>query len=299
MIELLGVQPVLPKFGPGQLPEDYLPINDRTLKAKDDFGPLPFRVSSSSNQHHSNYINQCVLDSVDGDREYLYPFEFWSTVRVMSRWKFGRLNDLISLQADRLVSRTPKVGEELVGKASVQSVRKRGGLSFGFFQSTTRTERGELCIRANDVLLLISGCDAVALKKAVAQACEEKIAARIDSRASILAEWSLRMRFQWPEGLWHNNVHTHNYAVSLGYERALVEGPPIVDVVWHVDQRYRSITRPCHLSWKYLGPLHVGTPVVLVRSVLTSSLRRYQICEAAIEYPSNCRVLLDMEVKDL
>lgn len=299
MIDLARVQPVLPKYDRGELPVDYLPLSGHTLRSNEVFGALPFTVTPTSHRHHLDHMNLCARRPLHGSDEDLYPFEFWSMVRVMSRWKFGRLNELISIGAERLVLSRPNVGEELIGSASVQSIKTQGGVCFGFFQSTTTSESGELYMKARDVLLLINGSDANALRRAVSLASENKIMTTINSSGSVLAQWTLEMRFPWPDELWRNNVHTQNYAVSLGYKGALVEGPPIADVVWHVDKPYRTHRGSCNLSWKYLAPLCLGTRVVLIRKVLDANVRRYYICEEPREYPANCRVLLDMEVRGL
>lgn len=48
-----------PKFGPGELPVKYTPLNEQTLKARDRFGPVSFLVSAASHEHHAEFINRC------------------------------------------------------------------------------------------------------------------------------------------------------------------------------------------------------------------------------------------------
>ncbi|MCI0560215.1 MAG: hypothetical protein MN733_17140, partial [Nitrososphaera sp.] len=127
-----------PKFGPGELPVEYTPLNEQTLKARDRFGPVSYLVSAASHEHHAEFINRCSDANSSVDSCQLYPFEFWPLPRVMSQWRFGRLNEVISVRARRTVVFRPKVNHKLIGETVVRSVAKQGGLCFGFFESTTQ-----------------------------------------------------------------------------------------------------------------------------------------------------------------
>lgn len=287
-----------PKYATGDLPSDYLPLNEQNINPNEKFGPLPFSISFSSHRHHSEYISQCNPNLLESP--YLYPFEFWPLPRVMSQWKFGRLNEVISIRADRVITACPLAGQRLTGETTATAISKRNGLCFGFFKSITHTESGDACMLAEDVLLLANGCDLSSLHAAVAQISNTRKEALIESPAAILGSWVLKMRYRWPEDLWLNNIHTDVYAKSLGYEGGLIEGPAVADVVSSYDRAQRRNPIAFQMSWKYAGPLYEDTPVVLVqKSSNAEKTRRYSVCEAPRQFPSVCRVLVSVEANDL
>jgi hypothetical protein len=295
--QLKVLQNQFPKYATGDLPSEYLPLNEQNISPNEKFGPLPFSISQSSHQHHSEYLSHCNPESIEGP--HLYPFEFWPLPRVMSQWKFGRLNEVISIRADRVVPACPVGTQRLIGETTVTSISRRKGLCFGFFRSITRTESGDACMLAEDVLLLANGCDLSSLHDAVAEISNSRSEALIESPASILGSWILRMRYKWPENLWVNNIHTNSYARSLGYEGGLIEGPAVADVVSSYDRAQRRNPIAFQMSWKYAGPLYEGTPVVLIsKSSNNEETRRYTVCEAPRQFPSFCRVLVNVEVRD-
>jgi len=294
------LQSQLPKFGPGELPVEYTPINDRVLKRGDRFGSLSFQISLSSHQHHLEYITRCNTGRLTTGTPNLYPFEFWPLPRVMSQWRFGRLNEVISIRADRIIQVRPQTDQKLAGETIVKSVAKRKGLCFGFFESTTKTAAGEICMVAEDVLSLANGCDPDKLREAVLDTNVNKVYTFVDTPSSILGSWILQMRYPWPVEKWRNNIHTDVYALSLGYERGLVEGPGIADVVYSIDETHLKDAGSFRLSWEYASPLYHGTQVVLIAEVSSNSqIRRYSVCEPPKEIPGKCRILLNLEIKQL
>lgn len=194
----------------------------------------------------------------------------------------------------------PEPNRKLFGRTVVELVAKRKGLCFGFFKSSTSTEDGEVCMNAEDVLLLANGCDPEKLRMVVTQAIASNVLVSVDSSSSVLGSWTLSMRYAWPDDKWRNNIHTDVYARVLGYEGGLVEGPGISDIVCAIDQTTGGASRMFRLSWKYLAPLYARTQVVLVaRGRSESRIRRYSVCEAPETFPSECRALLDVELETL
>jgi hypothetical protein len=285
-----------PRFGPGELPAEYLPLNSDSLAASEQFGPLTFQISGRSHQHHVQYIAHGRESGVPS--ECLYPFEFWPLPRVLSQWRFGRLNEVISVRATREVKFRPKPGETLRGCTRVKSVENQRGLSFGFFESKTENPEGEVCMRATDTLLLANGCVEPKLREAVSKAKAPSVFAMAHGQTSILDSWTLRMRFAWPTEKWRNNIHTDEYAQSLGYERALVEGPGIVDVVCSFHESHRGPLSAFRLTWKYVGPLYEGLRVALLERPSDKPCHwNYLVCEFPNQVPGQCRTILCLELE--
>lgn len=293
-----------PKYGRGELPIEYTPLTEHSLKSGDRFGPLAFQISDSSHKHHLEFIAKCVGEgaAVVGS-DSLYPFEFWPLPRVLSQWRFGRLNEVISVRAQRTVMVCPKADQRLLGQTSVRSVTMQNGLCFGFFQSITKLPNGDPCMTAEDVLLLVNGCDPDKLREIVAQAVANMSLISVTDQEltdqkSFLKSWSLRMRYTWPQTKWKNNIHTDVYARALGYERALVEGPGVADVVYAYDAARFGLPQKFRLSWKYLAPLYETTKVLLARQRSSNEKsRRYSVCEFPSRIPPNYRALLDVALE--
>lgn len=168
------------------------------------------------------------------------------------------------------------------------------------FESTTETINGETCMTAEDVLLLANGCDLGKLREVVSEAIANKVFVFVDSASSILGSWTLPMRYVWPEHKWHNNIHTDIYARQLGYERGLVEGPGVADVVYALCLGTSRTLPKFRVSWEYLAPLYERTMVVLVSHNRSESrVRRFSVCELPREIPGKCRALLNVELETL
>jgi len=202
------------------------------------------------------------------------------------------------VRAERFVQFRPAAEEQLFGETIVRSVRVKHGLCFGFFESVTKTARGDVCMTAEDVLLLANGCDPDALREAISQASKSRVSVSVADRSSLLGSWSLCMRYAWPDSKWKNNIHTDVYAQSLGYKRGLVEGPGVADVVYMLNGVRIGVPQKFKLSWKYLAPLYDGTAVALVSAQQSDTgVRRFSICEIPVQYPATCRVLLEIELE--
>jgi hypothetical protein len=285
-----------PRFGSGELPAEYLPLNADSLGAGEQFGPLRFQISGRSHQHHVEHILKGRESSVRSDC--LFPFEFWPLPRVLSQWRFGRLNEVISVRATREINFRPKPGEGLRGSTRIKSVQNQRGLCFGFFESKTENAEGKICMRATDTLLLANGCLESKLREAVSKAKAPSVFGTAHGPASILDSWTLRMRFAWPTEKWRNNIHTDEYAQSLGYERALVEGPAIVDVVCSFHESHRGPLNAFKLAWKYVGPLYEDLRVALLeRPSDRPGYWSYLVCEFPSQVPGQCRAILCLELE--
>lgn len=286
-----------PRFGAGELPVAYTPLNRHTLEPSEHFGPLQFHVSASSHQHHIEFLTNCRPDSLHpANTENLFPFEFWPLPRVMSRWRFGRLNEVISVKAKRNIKLRPKPDENLYGETLAKTVSYRNGLCFATLNSRTIKETGEICMEAEDVLLLANGCDPERLRRAIQQNIRNKTVVPQLSIIQYLSSWRLLMRHDWPQDKWLNNVHTKNYARSLGYFDALVEGPGIADVIFSCDRVSSTPAKSFVLSWKYTAPLYDNLLVSLVReSLAQSDSRRYYLCEGG-GCDTDHAVVMQMEI---
>lgn len=285
---------IVPRFGRGQLPVEYVPLNSNSLKVGEIFGPLPFQISMDSHQHHGEYIWSGGGSSAASVN--LYPFEFWPLPRVLSQFRFGRLNEVISVRATREIRFRPEPSEMLFGQTRVKAIENHHGLCFGFFESRTVSESGE-CLFATDTLLLANDCVQSKLKQAVEKTKEARVFGKVDAEAAILTAWTLQMRFPWPTAKWHNNIHTEDYARSLGYERALVEGPGIVDVVCSFHESRRGPLNAFRVAWKYIGPLYEGLHVALLDRPSNKPGRwNYLVCEFPTSIPGQCRAILSLEL---
>jgi len=297
-VETLATCRPEPRYGAGELPVEYTPLNPRTLRAAEQFGPLVFQISRSSHNHHLEFISRCIGREPARNSDRLYAFEFWPLPRVMSQWRFGRLNEVISVRAERHVHFWPAAEEPLWGETTVRSVTVKNGLCFGFFDSVTKTTGGGICMTAEDVLLLANGCDSDALREAVSQVSKSGTFISAPDRASLLGSWPLQMRYAWPVTKWKNNIHTDVYAQMLGYQRGLVEGPGVADVVHAVDSARFGTGLQFRLSWKYLAPLYESTAVAVVSAPSSNAdLRRYSVCEFPARLTATCRVLLQVELE--
>jgi hypothetical protein len=271
-----------------------MPLSQKTLTTGEQFGPISFSISPSSHEHHLAYLKACGIDAIEQGQ--LLPSEYWPLARVLSQWRFGRLNEVIALRAGRTVFVRPLTGETVLATSRVRSVFKRQGLCFGVFDSVVKAECGSLCMLAEDVLLLANGCDPVALRRAIVRTDRTGGMVDADGTLAVIASWRLQLRYPWPDDKWKNNVHTDTYATSLGYRCALVEGPGVMDIVYCHDQE-RSPANRVRLSWRHVRPLYHGSPIVLLTgNAVSGASRRYYLCEASDELSWRPRLLLSAEV---
>jgi hypothetical protein len=289
-----------PKFGAGELPVEYIPINPSNLKPGDKFGPLPFKISESSHHHHLDFIESIIGSySFEGNSS-LFPFEFWPFPRVMSRWFFGRLNEVISVHAERIVNELPKPDQSLTGEVVVKAISKRDGLCFGFFESILKFPGDRICMISRDALLLANACNLSSLRKSIQLKQGNRDFLDLNVASEIMGPWKLKMRYSWPISKWKNNIHTQIYSRFLGFKNALVEGPGIADIVVCVDKVQKSKRPPFQIKWKYLGPLYHDLPVKLFSAVSGDlNVRKYYLCEFSQQIPSKYPILMKFEVKDL
>lgn len=254
-----------PRFGRGRLPIEYEPLTDRNIKRGDEYGPLQFDISARSHRHHLEFLERCHVPTSGLSESLLFPFECWPLPRVLSQCRFGRLNEVISVRATRELLSRPAAAESLLGHVRVHSLKRHSGLCLATFSSTTMRHDHIACMRSTDMVILAHSSDPTSLVESVRSACDSRMTVSADA-VSVLAEWTLTMRFTWDNAQWLHNIHTDEYARRLGYERALVEGPSIADIVfaWHLMQL--PVTQhPSRyfLRWKYTGPLYVNTRVAL------------------------------------
>lgn len=284
-----------PLYPTGPLPVEYLPLNAQTLHSGDHFGPLAFRIGFSSHSKHLGY-----LGVADSGGELLTPFELWPFARVVSQWRFGRINEVISVEAKRLVHRDASWEDEFLGETVAERVVTQRGICFARFISRTHTTDKRLVMESEDTILLANSCDAASLHEAVKKTARSDVGMHFSGSTEPLDSWTLEMRFAWPENLWQNNVHTRSYATSLGFEHPLVEGPAVADRVWrHVRNRIDPHpTLPMLIHWRYRGPLYEGTKVDLFETIATASHFEFAVCERAANHHESRRVLMEIEISN-
>jgi hypothetical protein len=288
-----------PRFGPGSLPIDYIPLNSKTLFAGERLGPLAFKVSANSCLHNDAFLEKCGVYKKTKTTGILTPFQMWPLTRVLSRWRYGRINEVISVRAVREILRSAYADEDLTGVVTVKEVIVREGLCFGFFESVTCDSAGNVCMKSQDSILLANGCKPDALRNAVRNIVEKCNNIDVHEKPFVHA-WELQMRFEWLPEQWRNNIHTEVYAHSIGYEHALVEGPATVDVVTALDENVNGPSGSYRVKWKYDGPLDVGRNVELYTSPrFENGARDYFVCCESNRDANYSKSLLHVTIGDL
>lgn len=145
------------RFGPGELPIEFVPQTWDDLEVGEEFGPIEFSIRASSHEKHSAHIGMghpWFLEKSPWGGPVLYPFEIWCQARVMSRY-FGRLN-LGTLAGQKWEFFKPgTVGQKLIGRAKITAKYKKRGKDWYEVESTTYNESGQLLFRCTDALVTL------------------------------------------------------------------------------------------------------------------------------------------------
>lgn len=238
------------------LPAAYLPMAKGTLAQGESFGPVEFVVRLSSHQKQLDYIGEAAPEARDVLRESLTPFETWSWARVLSSARFGRLNEVVSVEGSRLVAATARPDEPLFGSVHVTNLVVRKHFTVATFASETRNTGGHIVARGIDKMLLAHDSEPRHLRTVLAAVTTTPTPWSgpwpLDA-----SQFKVSMRFKWPEPGWRNNIHTASYAALLGYPGPLVEGPCVADILYAVLCS-RGAQRTGWVAWKYKYPLVEG-----------------------------------------
>jgi hypothetical protein len=240
------------------------------------FDSVEFKIKPESHQNHLDYLkreNGGELYSFP--RDFLFPFEMFSLPRVMSN-RYKKLNEVLSVQCERLVYRLPNPNEVLHADAYVDAVFEKHGLCFGYFTSRTLDQNNELLMTSIDKVLLINGSNLDSVRKTLVK--ESPISIDVFSDIEFIDNFTLRFRHPWDESLWINNIHTDKYAQYVGFERGLIEAPAFLDVfLTHVKSGF-LLKDGIKISWRYQKPLYRDLKVSLgiQKGVTTTNLLVYE-----------------------
>lgn len=294
--ERTAIRPVSPcaRFPTGPLPVEYEPLNAETLRRGDYFGPLHFKVTTTSHARHMAYLD------ASPSQEALTPFEMWPCARTISQWKFGRVNEVISLEAKRRVFEHRNAGDELWAETLAERVSLLRGICIAKFLSRTWSSDGQLLMESEDTLLLANGSNRTSLRETVRRTTSAEFSNLLCDLGEMLDTWTLQMRFSWPEDLWRNNVHTSSYANELGFSRPLVEGPAVADRIWHLCGRADAgASSPKLIEWRYHGPLYEGVRANLFQVGAGEDVSEMLVLERSTEQPHRARVLMSIGISTL
>lgn len=278
-----------------EAPRDYTPLAPETLEVGTVYGPMTFVVSERSHASHRAFLSAAGLNAPSDP--HLSPHELWPLARVLPAAGFGPLNEVISVRGSRELGSRTTAGQQLKATVAVERVILRGGLCFATLQSRTEdtVDPGLTFLVASDTIVLAHACDAAALLAAIAALANGRRLI-VESPTAVIHEWTLAMRYPWPEAQWKNNIHTPTYAGALGYSRPLVEGPGVADAIFALHES--TVGRPAvSIEWRYNRPLGVGLRVSLMKMRASSTLAEYAIFETPAGYPAEVELLMTAKVR--
>ncbi len=148
-----------PKYGPGELPVEYTSMRWDEMTIGEEFGPIEYTVKESSHKRHSecqqNYHPWYVEKSPWSGPLY-FPFETWCMARVLSRWKYGRLNAGIYAGADWQFFKPAKLGQKLIGRCKIADKYKKRGKEYVVIECITEDEDGDVILKCREEMVLLA-----------------------------------------------------------------------------------------------------------------------------------------------
>jgi len=247
---------------------EYIPLNQKTIKTGQSFGPIVYSIHESSHIHHIEYIQRDINSFADITDKYLYPFEIYSLPRTLSiSGGYKKLNEIISISGERILLQPCKPNCLMSGYVYVDKILSKNGLLYGIFSSKTLNEKGEYLLESKDILILVNGSDKKTLKNQIQKSVINKTYIQLNIDYQDIGSIMLSYRHSWDELFWKNNIHTDIYAQSLGYEKGLIEAPCLVDIILSNKSVSPLIKKPSKVSWNYFGPLYHGTLVKFLMNI--------------------------------
>ncbi|MDZ4711117.1 MAG: hypothetical protein SGI89_02185 [bacterium] len=260
---------------------DYIPLNPTTIQSGQYFGTHSYSIPTSSHKHHLEYLAKGNPNSLfQFKSDFLFSFEMFPLPRVLaSLGGFKRVNEIISIHGERIISRLPKIDEELFTDVKVDKVFSKNGIVFGYFTSTTKTESGVLLMTSNDKAILLNQTDKSVFRKVIKEMEKTIPFLKITDSIKHINTIQLFFRHKWDDKIWLNNIHTDSYASYLGYEKGLIEAPCFVDILLSNSKTGMLLKNGVSLTWKYYAPLCHGilTNIFLERK---NDINSIYVCNA-------------------
>jgi len=287
-----------PRFSSGKLPRDYTPMSSKTMANGDAFGPIEFTISPESHARHLSFLQASgtPMNRVNRWQRILLPFfEVWPLARVVSRARFGRVNEVVALGASTVIHRMAREGVPITATASLSRLLSRRGLAIGRFVCRAEDEEGRLLTETTDHLLLLHDSDPIAVRQAIEQADGHDDAACAGYQWDENHPLHLTFRHHWNPAEWINNIHVPSYARSVGYRDALAEGAGVMDVVFStLSPPPTESDLPISVAFNFRLPLYAGLDVRL-KSARANKSRHHWVLVSQ-EASNKSSVLLEAKV---
>lgn len=215
------------KYNANPKPVEYEPVTRTLLESQSEFQPVYFTITPESHKKTLDLLNRHT-NAEPLSLDTLFPSEMWGMARVLSN-HFGRLNELAVSKTTWIVSGIAYPGQKLETTTSLVRTNVRKGLSFGFVKTETKGQNDELLMDQLDELLLLHEAPVGFYK-------EKNLPCKVED-PDISIERRVYFRHNWNPQLWHNNIHSDEYARRFGYESGLPEFVMYMD--WIFDALFR------------------------------------------------------------
>ncbi len=228
----------------GDVPREFTPMTLDNVIVGEEMGPVEYSIKPSTHQRHCDTMG---MHMPWFEKElYLFPWEMWSPIRVISQWKYGRMNQQTAASSCREYFKLAKVGQKLYGEGLMLEKYQRRGKDYLIYQNITRDETGDIVQRCRQGTVLLAQHKGKLEFSTVVKAkgnegpwkgkpeTQEVPRARRDMPLGyqlpnhLTSPMPMRISgFQeggWSKEKWQDNVHEDNWAQSVGYAGGVAEG---------------------------------------------------------------------------
>ncbi len=232
-----------PLYGRGELPIDFTPMTWENVIVGEEMGPVDYDIKVSSHLKHADII-QVHHPWFQEELHLFAPWEMMCGARVMSRWKYGRLNAGLMTALDFHFFKPAKAGQKLLGEVIVVDKYHKRGRDYVLHSTTTKDENGEKLFWTREELILlgehkgqVAGHSGEESRKERWQEKWEQDGEEAEASPDLPLGFVLKCQIRkplamavsgsaaggWSKDKWVDNIHSDDYAKSKGYAGGVVE----------------------------------------------------------------------------
>ncbi len=232
-----------PKYGRGEPPVEYMPIVYEEVIVGEEMGPIFFDIKESTHQKHCDLFgfHQPWFE----EQKVLFPWEVWGDVRVLSRWKYARVNKAINAEYHRWLLKPVRVGQPLSASLIILDKYIKRDKKYVSLECNTRDESGDLVNRSRQEMILVADVEGKVPYSTVAEQRKletgwwnetkpgelkpatkdipEGFILPSDLRPPVPFRVSGWEKGGWTKDKWVGNIHEDEFARSKGYAGGQIE----------------------------------------------------------------------------
>ncbi len=301
----------VPKYERGELPVEFTPLRYEELIVGEEMGPIIYYIKPSTHQKHCELFGH--HHPWFEKEQVLFPWELWSTIRTISRWKYGRINAAVEAEYHYWFLKPARVGQPLSGSVIILDKYIKRGKKYYSLQGFTRDETGDLVFTGRQEDVFLGDREGSIPYSTITKEREKETGwwndtqqGQVQSAAKDLPEGFILpcvlrppIPFRvsgweaggWSKDRWKTNIHEDEFAQSKGYRGGLVEAPivgehALLDMLidFFGPERFYTGGR---WDMKHCGPVYMGDKLV----------SKARIAEK-IPQNGSVRIVLDVRVEN-